>query len=101
MELAVVAFALVAVLAAFIIVGVVVRRWLSMREEPIPWVRMLGNRGLPWLVLGLVSLAVYPLFDVSIALPMLVVAGATVYMIRDARRRPPSSSAGPDEPDRG
>jgi len=78
--------ALVAVLAAFIIIGVIVRRWLSMREEPIPWARMLANRGLPWLVMGLVSLAVYPLFDVSIVLPLLVVAGAIVYMMKDFRR---------------
>ena len=99
MELVVVAFALVAVLAAFIIIGVIVRRWLSMREEPIPWARMLGNRGLPWLAMGLVSLAVYPLFDVSIALPLLVVAGATVYTIRDARRSRPSSGSGPDGSD--
>jgi len=85
MELAVIAFALIAVLAAFIIIGVIVRRWLSMREEPVPWARILGNRGLPWLVLGLVSLAVYPMFHVSVGLPLLVVAGAIVYAVKDFR----------------
>ena len=86
MEYAVVVSALVAVLAAFIVVGVVVKRWLRMREQPIPWARLLANRGLPWMMIGLMSLAVYPMFDVSVALPLLVVAGAVVYMVKDFRR---------------
>ena len=86
MEYAVVFAALVAVLAAFIVVGVVVRRWLRMREQPIPWAHLLANRGLPWLMVGPMSLAVYPMFDVSVTLPLLVVAGAIVYMVKDFRR---------------
>ena len=86
MEFAAVAMGVVAALAGLIIVLVVLTRVVHVRPRRLLEHGLISSRGVAWLALGVVSMAVFGLLHISPLIPLPVALVGVFLLIRDAHR---------------